>query len=88
MKMYLLMHIYCYGEEDEYGEGEHMSTKELGIYSTKEKAEQAKEFYCALPGFNRHPADCFSIITFEVDINEKWNGGFLTYDEASGLADV
>ena len=49
--LYLLIHTYefCDGTE----------IKLLGIYSTREKAKEAKARFYALEGFNKYPESCF-----------------------------
>ena len=44
-KVYLLQHYYDYGKESE-----HEEVKELGVYSTRELAEEAIDRYATLPG--------------------------------------
>ena len=75
-KVYVLSHVYEYGEDNEFDE-----VKELGIYSTKEKAEQAVDRYYALNGFNRYPRSCFQIDEQELDVDAFWTEGFMTYEE-------
>ena len=74
--VYVLMHAYEYGNENELDE-----IKELGIYSTKEKAEEAIDRYYVLSGFNRYPRSCFQIINRELDKDSAWTEGFMTYEE-------
>jgi hypothetical protein len=75
-KVYVLYHSYEYGEEQE-----HESTKILGMYSTAENAEKAKNRYSKLDGFSRYPDNCFFILQCEIDKDSVWAEGFLTWDE-------
>lgn len=49
-RMYLLYHMYEYGEENE-----HEEIKILGIYSSKQEASKAMERHYKLPGFKEYP---------------------------------
>lgn len=69
--VFLLQHSYeIYKDYDEI--------KTLGIYSTKEKAEEAIERYKILSGFQDHPDD-FYISEYKLDIDAQWMEGFFTY---------
>lgn len=74
--VYVLTHVYEYGENNEFDE-----IKELGIYSTRQKAEEAIERYCVLEGFNRYPRSCFQICEQRVDVDYEWTEGFMTAEE-------
>ena len=75
-KVYVLSHVYEYGENDEFDE-----IKELGIYSTKQKAEEAIERYYILSGFKRYPRSCFQIREQKVDLDFEWTDGFMTDED-------
>ena len=70
-KVYLLQHYYDYGKESE-----HEEVKELGVYSTRELAEEARDRYAALPGFRDLPLDCFYISLYTLDEDTGWKEGF------------
>lgn len=69
-KVYLLQHSYLYGENDENEE-----IKILGIYDSKEKAQQAIIKYSTLPGFVDFSDECFSIDEYQLNVGE-WSEGF------------
>ena len=75
-KVYVLSHVYEYGENEEFDE-----IKDLGIYTTKQKAEEAIERYIVLDGFNKYPRSCFQIREQTVDVDAFWTDGFMTYEE-------
>ena len=62
-KVYLLQHYYDYGKESE-----HEEVKELGVYSTRELAEEARDF----------PLDCFFIAGLTLDKDAGWEEGFVS----------
>ena len=70
-KVYLLEHSYVYGEESDFDEA-----KTLGVYSTRELAEEAGDRYAPLPGFRDYPRECFQISKFVVDRDTAWTEGF------------
>ena len=70
-KVYLLQHSYDYGKESE-----HQETKILGIYSSKEIAEQMIKEYSVLPGFNEFDEACFYIDEYEIN-KKEWVTGFV-----------
>ena len=72
--IFTLAHVYEYGENDDV----EVRVKELGIYSTYQKAEEAIERYAILPGFNRHPRSCFIIDEYEIDTDQAWTEGFIS----------
>lgn len=69
MSAFLLWHIY----ERDGGEEE---AKLIGVYSTAELAEKARERAAPLPGFRDHPAG-FVVACYEVD-RDHWTSGFVT----------
>lgn len=70
--VFLLQHSYEIEEFDE--------TKTIGIYSSKEKAEEAILRYKELPGFRDYPVKCFYIDKYELDL-DHWQEGFIKWDE-------
>ena len=69
--MYLLYHIYEYGDNKE-----HENIKMLGIYSSEERALDAVERYYKLDGFKEYPKECFETWEMQVDVDFAWNEGF------------
>ncbi|MDB5736223.1 MAG: dihydroorotate dehydrogenase [Alphaproteobacteria bacterium] len=68
--VFQLDHVYeQYNGDDE--------TKSLGLYSSREKAEQAIERYKSLPGFRQYP-DAFVIYECTLDWDAAWTEGFST----------
>ena len=74
--VYLLYHIYEYGDENE-----HEELKTLGIYSSEAKAKAAIQYYKDLSGFSKYPLSCFVIDSYRVDANAEWRGGFCNVDD-------
>jgi len=68
-----LQHYYDYGKESE-----HEEVKELGVYSTRELAEEAIDRYATLPGFRDFPLDCFFIAEPTLDKDAGWEEGFVS----------
>jgi hypothetical protein len=69
--VYVLQHSYEWEHEGEFIE----ETKMIGVYATHENAERVIEYYIRLPGFNKHPIDCFHIDKYELNQN-NWTHGF------------
>lgn len=69
-KVFLLQHSY---ERDESGVEE---TKLIGVYSTRERAEQAIVRLSNVEGFRDYP-DCFCVDGYEID-KDHWVDGFVT----------
>lgn len=69
-KVYNLEHFYEDENEIEY-------LTDLGVYSTKEKAEEALKKFKGHPKFKNHQ-DGFIIIDYKIDL-ALWEGGFFTY---------
>jgi uncharacterized protein (DUF952 family) len=67
--VYKLVHTY----ETEQGEDE---DKPLGVYSTRETAQEAIERYRKLPGFRQYP-DAFVIYESVLDFDAAWTKGFV-----------
>ena len=72
-KVYYLDHSYTYGKH-----GQHANTKGLGVYSTRELAEEARVRYATLPGFKDFPLDCFYIGAYTLDVDAGWWEGFVS----------
>lgn len=79
-KVYLLQHCYEYEVVEDISKE---NIKIIGIYSSRERAEQAIERYKLKEGFNRFPVDCFYIDGYELD-QDHWKDGFITYDGSTG----
>jgi hypothetical protein len=71
-KVYTLEHSYEYGEDLEYDE-----SKMLGIYSSFEKAEEAKNRYSKLIGFADYDESCFYIDEYELNVDTGFTDGFV-----------
>ncbi|HBF35730.1 MAG TPA: hypothetical protein DDW50_00230 [Firmicutes bacterium] len=69
--VYLLQHSYEVNGCDE--------TKVIGIYETKEKAEETIEKLKRAPGFARYP-DSFCIDQYEIN-QDHWIEGFMAWEE-------
>ena len=78
-KVYLLGHSYDVAYEGNM----YTETKTIGIYSTREKAEEVAERYQHIQGFNKYPASCFVIDTYDLD-KDHWTEGFMTWEEIEG----
>ena len=74
MKVYLLQHSYEY---EIYEDIKAEETKIIGIYSSREKAEEVKEKSKMKKGFCRFSDDCFYIDAYEVN-QDNWTDGFVT----------
>lgn len=68
--VYLLQHTYFYGNNDEYEE-----TKIIGIFDSKDKAQDKIKEYIKLPGFKDFAEDCFTIDEYQLNVGE-WSEGF------------
>ena len=70
MEVFLLWHVHELegGDDDE---------KLIGVYSTHEKAEQARLRALARPGFCDSP-EGFQICRYPVDEDRNWKDGFIT----------
>jgi len=76
--VFLLSHTYEYKHLDGY---EELENKNLGVYSTKQKAEEAAERYYKLPGFHKYSFDCFVIQKIEMNRDTGWEEGFVNWDD-------
>lgn len=70
--VFLLTHSYEIDDEE--------TVKIIGIYSSKEKAENTIEKYKNLPGFKDYP-DSFCISEYEID-EDNWVEGFMKWGDA------
>ena len=69
MKVFVLWHVH----EMESGEE---NSKLIGVYSTQQLAEVARERSCKLPGFCDLP-DAFVIDGYDLD-TDHWTEGYVT----------
>ncbi|WML52220.1 hypothetical protein RCG17_22965 [Neobacillus sp. PS3-12] len=76
--VYVLEHSYEYEYEGEMFD----EIKMIGVFSTKEKAEEVIEKYMTLPGFEDHPKECFHIGKYEIDKISGWEEGFIKWTDA------
>ena len=72
-KVYILEHHYLL-EDSEYEDN--YEIKSLGIYSSKELAQEAICRYAKLPGFSKYQPECFKIFESELDKDAAWTDGF------------
>jgi hypothetical protein len=69
------MHVFILWHVHEMESGEEDS-KLIGVYSTEQSAEAARQRSCRLPGFRDSP-DAFTIDNYEVD-TDHWTEGYAT----------
>jgi hypothetical protein len=67
--------VYPLKHEYEH-EGQEREVKELGTYTSREKAQAAIERYRRLPGFEGRP-DAFVIYESILDRDSAWTEGFI-----------
>ena len=69
MDVFLLWHVHEFpdGEED---------AKLIGVYSTREKAEQARQRLAVHPGFRELP-EGFQVSAYQLD-RDHWTEGYVT----------
>jgi hypothetical protein len=69
MEVFLLWHVHEFpqGEED---------VKLLGVYSTRELAQEAHLRLASQPGFQEHPQG-FQVSAYQVD-KDHWTKGYVT----------
>lgn len=72
-EVYLLWH--CHELEDDFGL--HDEEKFIGVFSSKEKAEEAINLLKNKEGFSDYPKKCFEIDKATVD-RPNWTEGFCT----------
>jgi hypothetical protein len=70
IKVFLLQHVR---EMEDTG---HEESKLTGVYSTKQKAEEAQAQLSTQPGFKDYP-NCFEIVDHTLD-RTSWTEGFVT----------
>jgi homoserine kinase type II len=68
MNVFLLWHVHDLGEEED--------AKLLGVYSSEQKAEAARQRAVALPGFRECP-EGFLVDRYELD-QDYWTEGYVT----------
>ncbi|GGF11702.1 hypothetical protein SAMN05443634_11616 [Chishuiella changwenlii] len=76
-KLFILHHEYEYTYKKEIFD----EVKFIGVFSSKQKAEEAKNLLKNKKGFINYPEDCFIIGEIGVDTVE-WLEGFITTEEA------
>ena len=69
--VYMLWHIHDLGDEEDW--------KFVGVYSSREQVETARERVCRLPGFRETP-EMFRVERVRLD-EDLWTEGFVTADE-------
>lgn len=74
-EVYVLLHRYNWGEDNEFSE-----TKFIGVYSSKENAEETIKRLIDVEGFNRYPVSCFIIDTYTLD-EDNWAEGFISFED-------
>lgn len=80
MKVYSLQHRYKY----EIYEGiETTNAKFIGVYSSRQKAQEAIERFRVKQGFERFPVSCFFINEHTLNENH-WLEGFITLKKENG----
>ncbi len=73
MIVFALWHSYELEDDD----GVHDEDKFIGIFSSREKAEETVEALKDKEGFRDHPLDSFTIDEMTVD-SPDWTDGFVT----------
>lgn len=73
--VFRLCHEIEYINEENADWKKEYNSRILGVYSTKEKAEEALKLYKTLPGFKDTHDDCFCI--GEYNLNKRQNGDWL-----------
>jgi hypothetical protein len=71
-KLFYVEHSFDYDDDG----------RTIGLFSTIKKAKEAITFLKDKPGFCDYPVECFEIRKAQIDII-YWNGGFVSWDEAS-----
>lgn len=72
-ELYALWHSYELVDDD----GPRDEDKLIGVFSTREKAQNAIEMLRDKEGFRDHPLHCFMINTMQLD-RVGWGEGFTT----------
>jgi homoserine kinase type II len=70
-RVFLLWHEYEISPDRD-------ETKLLGVFTSTDKAQAAKQYYLTQPGFRDHPDD-FEIAEYRLD-ERTWSEGFVTVD--------
>lgn len=70
MKVFVLQHVHQITSDQE-------DVKLMGIYSSRERAEEAQSRMIKLPGFSDAP-DGFHIDEYEVDV-DHWTEGYVSF---------
>ena len=84
-RVYTLHHMKIGPDVDKLSVDEEdpaIGAKEVGEYSTRQKAEEAIERLKSKPGFRDWPGG-FRITYSNVDQIDAWETGFISWDEAS-----
>ncbi|AXI01470.1 DUF7336 domain-containing protein [Aquirhabdus parva] len=71
-KVYLLQHWYDEDDLETY--------KILAVFSSKEKADEAREYFAKLSGFRDYPED-FIINSYVLDELKEWTEGFVSEND-------
>ncbi len=74
MAVYLLWHTYELTNDS----GTHDEDKLIGVFSSKQKANEAISVLKDKDGFRDHPLSCFMTEKYEVDKISNWSEGFDT----------
>jgi hypothetical protein len=74
MTVFLLWHMRPLGHDETDEEGE-TNDKLCGVFSTKERAEAARQQLITLEGFSDYPED-FLVDEYDVD-QVQWESGFV-----------
>ena len=72
--VFVLQHVRAMGNDSE-------DAKFIGVYSSRQKAQEAVTRFANLPGFADTP-DGFHIDEYRID-HDQWTEGFVTVTEAS-----
>jgi hypothetical protein len=76
--VYVLQHSYEYEYEGDLFD----EIKMIGVFSSKEKAQEVIDKYKLLPGFKDYSIDCFHIDKFEINKISEWEEGFIKWEDA------
>lgn len=80
--LYILRHSYRFEEGNKFGvRPGYEEVKLLGVYSSRELAEEAAERYFQYEGFDRYPKSSFTIDEYEVGKDSEWTDGFVKKDD-------
>lgn len=73
IKIFFVEHVYEENDDDEI--------KFIGVFSSRERAQDAVNKLVLKPGFKNFPSDCFKISEGELD-RIGWVDGFTRWNEA------